>query len=236
MPKKIDYPRGSLKGALEIASTVRELGGSCDKSVCAEKLSKSVTSGAFIDRIAASGKYGLVNNRRGILTVTQLYKDYYLSYDDVEKSRILKKIFLNVPVFNAIYNKYRGEKLPVDILEKALIKEFDIDEKMANRVKGYFISGAKMAGFLNADGTFNQYSDKVERAGDLDNTITESSSEEIERSHVSKTVPRGNNYIINITGPAINQTIEIIEEDHLDIVEAVLGMIKKKMSVKKDET
>jgi hypothetical protein len=236
MPKIIDYPRASFKNSLELAKAVSDLGGSCTKETCADHMKRKL-SGGFTALIGAASKFGLIKAESGNLKITKLYKDYELSYTEDEKTTYLTKAFFNIPVFKKVYETYKDKKLQTKIFDKILIREFKVEEKMASQVKGYFIEAAKMVNLLNADDSFNQLNSNDETSSNNGQTVMPETTEKEDKTFPKQNIiPNGNNYVINITGPAISQTIEVIEEDHLDLVDAVIGIIRKKLSQKKDET
>jgi hypothetical protein len=229
MGKVVEYPKASLKNSLELAKVVDELGGSCNKNTCADKMNKKM-SGAFVDRIAAASKFGLINIKKGNLTTTQLYKNYKLSYTDDEKKEHLRKAFLNVLLFQKILSKYKKGKLPIDILNKALTRELDVPERDASRVAGYFIDGSKMVGLLKQDNTFDLIgiTEEPKHEGDLGPETEGQADEGIKEKRIQKPLPY--DYVVEIRGPNINTTIKILEKDDFTIVDAVLGRMKKKFN------
>ncbi|MBW2981759.1 hypothetical protein KY343_02655 [Candidatus Woesearchaeota archaeon] len=227
MPKIIDYPRASFKKSLEVAKTVDELGGSCDKKTCAEKMGKKV-SGGFLALTAAAAKYGFVKMTKGTLYLDQTYKDYKLAYDEQEKNNVLTKAFFSVPLFKKLYDKYKDVKVPVDLLDKVLIREFGVDERVASRVATYFIEAAKQIKILNPDNSLNQRG-----SGNGEMAETSEKEESITDEHI-KHISSSENYVITIRGPKIDQTIEIEEEDDLLLVQPVMDLIKKKLSKKEN--
>lgn len=153
--KKIDYTRASFNKALELAEAVHNLGGSCNISSAAEKMGKKL-GGSFFAVVSTAVKHDLVTNRKENLVITDKYKEIKLSYNEKEKKLHLRDAFLNVPLFKEIYGKYKDVKLPIEILDKILIKEFGVSNKLGKRIRGYFVEGAKKVGLLNADNTFNK--------------------------------------------------------------------------------
>ena len=216
--KKIDYARSSLRKSLDLANAVDDLGGSCNSSTCAEKMGKK-KGGSFSSIISSAVKYGFIIHKKENLNVTQRYKNIKHAYDDEEKNSHLKKAFLNIPLFNNIYEKYKGIKLPIEILDKILIKEFEVEEKIAKRVGGYFIYGAKMVGLLNQDNTFNQEKDHQENK----------KTEEIKTE--KETLTLGKNYakLFFMTRDSLNLELPL---NSLEDWEDARDLIEKKMNRK----
>ena len=227
MPKKIDYPRASFKACLELAKAVEDLGGQCNMETCSSKMNKKM-SGAFHALVGAATKFGLINRKQGNLYLTDAYEKMKLSYTEEEKQNFLRIFFLNVPVFNDIFLKYKNVKLPVSILDKALIKEFGVDKKLSKRVSKYFIDGAKEVGLLNEDNSFNPLETKEE---ELENKEGNPLVKEIQKKKVMEEDYSGSDkFIIHIYGRGMNSKIEINEEEDLEIVNAMINKVKKNIN------
>jgi len=234
MPKIVEYPRASLKKALELAKAVDELSGSCDKRTAAEKMGMKL-SGGFTEIISSAAKFGFIKTSKGMLILDQNYKDYKLAYNDEEKIQVLQKSFLGVPLFKKVYEKYKDTKLPIDLLSKVLVREFDVDQKIASRVTTHFINAAKKAKLLNPDNSFNQIRKDSEPSYDFKKQNDKSSNYDNEIEQQTSIEPAGKYYVITIKGPSIDQTIKIEEEDHLMLVEAAMNIIKKRLNANKDD-
>ncbi len=125
MPKKVDYPSASLSNSVEIANAVYDLGGQSSIHTCADKLGKSV-SGGFKALVSAADKFGLINNQRGELICTDLFNQYRHAYSEEEENNLLQKAFLSSGVFASLYDRFRGRKVPTDILDRMLVREFHV--------------------------------------------------------------------------------------------------------------
>lgn len=231
MPKILDYPRASLKKSLELAKAVDDLGGSCNQETCAQKLGMKL-SGGFTALSGTVAKYGLIKVNKGNFSTTQTFKDYKLAYNDVEKTEILRKIVLSIPVFNKVYERFRLTKLPADILDKVLAKEFGVEEKVSKRVSGYFLEAAKSAKLLNPDSSFNDLDtpDNVEELNDIQpsNCHDTTNSTEVRTDTTEE-------FVVQINGPNISQRIVVDEPEHLQLVESVMNIIRKKINKKEDD-
>lgn len=234
MPAKLEYPTASIKKSLGLAKAVDELGGSSSLAMCAEKLNKKI-SGGFREIAISSTKYDFLVLKRGTLAITPLYRDIKLAYDEKEKETLLQKAFLNVPLFQKIYDRFKGQKLPVDIFDKLLIKEFSVSERMASRVKKYFIEGAKEVGLLAPDNmvitsteTYNKPTEE-----DLESQFGKLEGETTNSEKQVYSSPQGL-YSVKIFGPGMNSTISIMEKEDIEIVEKMLGKISKRLQEKQD--
>ncbi len=236
MPKIAEYPVASIKKSLELAQTVDELGGSSTIEVCAEKLGKQV-SGGFHQIIQSAVKYGFIVRKKGTLTILPCYKDIKLAYNENERISLLQKAFLNVPLFQKVCNRFANQKLPVEILNKLLIKEFGVPEGIARRVKTHFIGGAKEVGLITPDNII-----VLSRGSQNDTTLSDTGNQksgfefdEID-SRESKVASSPDSYIVKFLGPGMNSTIAINEPEDLDIVKVMLNKVEKKLNTRADES
>ena len=230
MPKIIDYPKSTLENAMLVAISVDGLGGSSNIDVVANKMGKKV-SGAFTALIASASRYGLLNRNKGVLSTTELYRNYKLSYDDVEKRQNLKRMFLEPPIFSELVNKFSGIELPTDQLHLVLVREFGIPDNMGTKVAMYFIEGAKQCGLLNENNIIvsndsnNLNQDSNEDIDDKDEVKSQNFKESVnlEKNETQKT----NNYNIRIRGPGMDSLIDINDADDIEIVKIMLKKIEK---------
>lgn len=236
MPKIAEYPVASIKKSLELAQAVDELGGSSTVEVCAEKLGKQV-SGGFHQIIQSAVKYGFIVRKKGVLTILPCYRDIKLAYNENERTNLLQKAFLNVPLFQKVCNRFANQKLPVEILNKLLIKEFDVPEKMARLVKTHFIGGAKEVGLITPDNiiVLDRGSQDDAILSDMANQKNSFERDEID-SRESKVASSPNSYIVKFLGPGINSTITINELEDLAIVKVILNKVEKKLNTEADES
>jgi hypothetical protein len=225
MPKLVDYPRASLKSALELAEAVDSLGGNSSVDMAATKLEKKV-SGAFNAQISAANKYGLVESKSQKLSVTQLFRDYKLAYDDEERSERLRDAMLNVPLFKDICSRFAGKELPLSHFEKLLIREFSVPDDWGSRIGSYFIEGGKASGLLDESNRVvgatsslgpSESLAEQDEAGSVANPTTKLSETPSQPSSVATnpvhSLPVDGKYRVQITGPSMNSVIEIHEAD-----------------------
>lgn len=231
MPKIVDYPRASLKASFILAQAIDDLGGTATAEMAAEKMGKKI-GGAFRSLMAAAGKFGLVESRKGRLSITGLYREHKLAYSKVEQEQVAQRAFLSVALFRAVYERFKAQKLPVDHFEKLLIREFDVHEMIASRVSKYFIEGAKLIGLLNPDYTFRDVGLPGEAtpqgtADELEPPGEEVSAAAAPTLDQASTDPKS--FAVRITGPGMDSVISIIEEEDLLIVEAMLKKVARSL-------
>lgn len=237
MPKIIEYPRASFQRVLEMADAVDYLGGKCSVQSCADKLKVKVT-GAFTALISAAKKHGLVESSKDALVVTDIYKKVKLAYDDDERRQNLRLAFLAPPTYNKVYEKFKGRVLPIQMLDKLLIREFGVDSDVAQRISNYFIEGAKVCELLVdnklidfTNGTSLESNEEIKNenepaAFNNDNKKPLSETHKMESSTTSDSV---GSYIVHIYGPGMNSKLTIDEEEDLIILDAMISKLKKRM-------
>ena len=227
MPKIIEYPRGSLSRSVELAQAVDSLGGKCSTEMCATHMKRKV-SGAFMAAVGAAVKFGLVETSKKQLTITELYRDYKLAYSDADKQMALKKALLTPPVYERLYARFHGQELPVAILDKLLIREFDVSEADASKVSGYFVDGARDIGLLGDDGVLNGLNSDEDKDDDKDRDEEFDEIPEDEFDDADDQ-PVKSRYIVSIRGPGMKSEIQLLEPDDLLIVDAMLTKVRRKL-------
>jgi hypothetical protein len=233
MGKAIEYPKASFKASQEMAAAVDSLGGSCSVEMCAEKMGNKV-SGAFQNIVYSAQKFRLVNYKAGQISTSSLFRDIKLSYTDDEKTKLLITSFLSPPVFSRLYDRFKGIELPIAMLEKMLIKEYEVDDNVASRIKKYFVEGAKIIGLLNAQNQLIKI-EHLSKVNDEDSNLNE---EVINQEPIPQAAQESNQnplsisdldeFVFHITGPGINSKIAIREEEDFTILEAMIKKIRKR--------
>ena len=150
MPKFIDYPRASFTRSLELASAVNALGGTCTYNECADKMGIKV-SGGFTAIVGAASKHNLVQAKKEKLNTTTLYNNINSAISVLNKRNYLRKSFLNPPLYNNVFLFYQDKRFPITNLPEIFKNDFDVDEKLAVRISGYFVEGLKLCELLEND-------------------------------------------------------------------------------------
>jgi hypothetical protein len=143
----IQFPYGSLNDAKDFAKNIFDGGGQqgTPDQVAAWTGHQIVDSGAFRTKLATARIFGVVNVARHLISLTELGHDII----DVKRERQARAhAFLHVPLYRAIYEKYRGKMLPGD---KPLENEFvllGVAHKQADKARQAFQRSAEQAGFF----------------------------------------------------------------------------------------
>lgn len=235
MPKLIDYPRTSLNTAIEISDATYAMGGSCTAATCAAKLGKQM-SGAFRAAIGSAVKFGLVTSKGGKLAVTDRYKAIKLAYNDEERRSQVVAAFLTPGLYATIAGRFAGIELPTAILDKVLMKEMGVDPKSAAEIAQRFIGGVKSLGLLE-NGVLVTGSQAQASGDDMENGATDEAvraSKEAEGevigTETSVGAMDGTEFIVHITGPGMNSKLILREEEDMEIVNAMLKKVQRRLS------
>ncbi len=232
----IDYPQASLKNALDVAKAVDELGGRCTTEMAAEKLGMKM-SGGYRSLVGAAAKYGLVTSKSGTLETTAAFKDYKLAYSPEAAWTFLQQCLLKPPVFQKVYERFKGRALPLGHFDKLLIKEFGVAEATGSRVAKYFVDGAKMCSLLGQgnvliEQTLSPGSSQPEAvetdAAEADQLSTSNrSGSELPATDLQR---QPTSYTVRISGPGMDSVVAIHESDDLDIVDIMLKKVRRQLS------
>lgn len=229
MPKLVDYPNSSWSNALKFAEAVRELGQECSLETCASRLGMAVKGGAFNYIKAGAMKYGLVDANNGKVATTELFRQMDLAYDPAKKSALAAKAFLNPGLFLRLWEKYRGSRLPVDMLGKILAADFAVPSSISLRIASYFVDGAREVGLLGGDNTFvialpTTNGDQVQQKSEHTPGLVETPAEPAPEVTIKTDV------IVIIKGKGINFSLVIESKDDIEDVKNVLKTVERKIS------
>ena len=247
MPKITEYPRASFKNALNLADAVNTLGGDCNANTCADKLNYKGgnKNGAFNSLVSAAVKHDLVTSKSETLVTTDVYNKISLAYNNIERQKHMQTAFLSPVLYHKIYEKFKGKELPVDILERMLIREYDVDKSMSSRVTGYIVEGAKFVGLLIDNRlTENVAVEEVEVLDDK-NDVVKHKGERNDRAELVtyQDIPvrlhqneekrdfNAEGYVLHVVGPDIDSKYKLADEDDFLIIEATLRKLKRKLGI-----
>lgn len=158
----IEFPYMPLETAEEVARAVysRSGFGTCELDELAAEMDQTM-SGAFRQKTSAAKTFGVVDkDGRSAFKLTDLGRRII---DDSSSAAARVEAFLAVPLYLAIYEKYRGQKLPP---AKALEREMQsvgVSSKQTDRARQAFERSAHYAGFFSS-GTDRLVRPKIEGA------------------------------------------------------------------------
>lgn len=145
----IDFPYAPLEAAAEVARAIyaRCGFGSCDQDELAAQMGQTL-SGAFRMKTGAAKIFGLVEkDGRSAFRLSEIGKRI-VSAESEQSSKV--DAFLSVPLYQEIYDKFRGHNLPPS---KALEREMEtlgVPRKQTDRARQAFERSAQYAGFFDS--------------------------------------------------------------------------------------
>ncbi len=145
----IGFPYQTLDEAVELASAIHKnvSAGECADDQLAPWLSSSQKSSSYRLRVYASKMFGLIESQsHGVHKLTDLGLRIV---DSSQASAAKVEAFLEVPLFRAVFEKYRGNSLPP---AAALEREFHVlgvAQKQTGKARSSFERSAQSAGYFN---------------------------------------------------------------------------------------
>lgn len=142
----IEFPYLDQENSFEIAEGVHQVGGSgCDWDQLAAHFKQSAQGGGFRLRLICAKTFGLVSYDRGKITLTQLG---LRSVDPQQIKAAKVESFLTVPLYKAVYEKFRGGTLPPPAGLEREMTAMGVSKKQADKARQAFQRSAKFAGFF----------------------------------------------------------------------------------------
>ncbi len=147
---KIEFPYGDLDDALSVATAIHtNAGTSATTDQLAAYMKQSATSGAFRTKAATAGVFGLTTNERGTVTLTPLGRRIV---DPGQERQARAEAFLAVPLYKAVFDKFRGHTLPPAAALEREMGNLGVSTKQTDKARQAFERSAQQAGFF-AHGT-----------------------------------------------------------------------------------
>lgn len=142
----IAFPYADLESAIELAEAIfRNVGGGeCDDSQLAAWSNQSAKSSTFRVQIYAARTYGILGGDGPRHSLTDLGS----AIVDLQRKQEAKvRAFLAVPLFSAIFEKFKGGALPpAAALEREMVG-LGVAQKQKERARQVFEKSAEQAGF-----------------------------------------------------------------------------------------
>lgn len=146
----IAFPYLDLNDAIEVADTIhKNVGtGSCSTDQLAPWLKQSPSSSAFRQRITTSRNFGLTDfDGPGNLKLTDLGR---MVVDPKRQREACASAFLKIPLYQALFDKFKGSVLPPTLALEREIVALGVAEKQKDRARQVFERSAQQAGFFEA--------------------------------------------------------------------------------------
>jgi hypothetical protein len=145
---EIEFPYADLESAVELAKVIHDKAGtSCEVDELAAWMGQSPTGGTFRSRLGAARLFGLIETGQGRVTLTQSGRE---ALDGTGKERSTRvAAFLNVPLFQAMYDHHKGNALPPPPAIERQMEQLGVSPKQKQRARQTFATSAQYSGFID---------------------------------------------------------------------------------------
>lgn len=159
------FPAYGFTTALDIARRVEESGGgSLTEETLAINLGLSAKSSGFRLKSLAARQFQLIGKQGDTLTTTPVAKAIFKPTSNEDALRGYRQAFLSIPLFQAVAERYRGQRLPdSQTLRNVLEREFHVDHSRVQQAERVLLDSARDTHLLNhtGDGTYLVVSEGV---------------------------------------------------------------------------
>src|ERR1700694_2974959 len=146
---EIEFPYADLESAVEVGKTINDkAGSSCEVDELAAWMGQTASGGTFRTRLGAARMFGLIETGQGRVTLTQLGRDSLPNSGSERAARV--SAFLNVELFRAMYDQYKGSALPPPPAIERQVAQLGVSPKQTERARQTFMKSAQYAGFIDA--------------------------------------------------------------------------------------
>ncbi|MBI1335273.1 MAG: hypothetical protein GC165_20620 [Armatimonadetes bacterium] len=145
----IAFPYMDLESAESVATMIHQkFGDSGHLDTLADALGHAgIKSGAFQMKMSAARTFGLVETDRLAVTLTALGQRIVQPH---LRSQARVEAFLTVPLYNKIFEEYRGRQLPPDEGLQSRFKTLGVAPKQVEKARQTFRRSAEQAGMMSA--------------------------------------------------------------------------------------
>lgn len=145
----IGFPYNNLGDAIEVAQAIQNnVGtGDCDDAQLSAWLNLSAKSSGYRIQISAARMFNLVESSAGKHRLASLGR---MMVDPQREREARAKSFLAVPLYSAIYEKYKGGVLPPPAALEREIIALGVAEKQTGRARQVFERSAEQAGYFES--------------------------------------------------------------------------------------
>jgi hypothetical protein len=146
---EIEFPYADLESAVELAQTINDrAGSSAENEELAVWMGQTASGGTFRTRLGAAKMFGLIETGQGRASLTQLGRDVLENSGNTHAARI--SAFLNVELFKAMYDQFKGNALPPPPAIERQVVELGVSPRQKERARQTFMKSAQYAGFIDA--------------------------------------------------------------------------------------
>ncbi|MCB2263600.1 MAG: hypothetical protein LGR52_11815 [Candidatus Thiosymbion ectosymbiont of Robbea hypermnestra] len=142
----IKFPYMDLGEAISVAQAIHENAGTqCDRIQLAAYLGQSTTSGTFRLKVSTASNFGLVKSSHGVVALTSLGRNIA---DRTKSARAKVDAFFGIPLYQAIYDEFKGQTLPPPVALERYMASIGVSEKQTDKARQAFQRSAEVAGFF----------------------------------------------------------------------------------------
>lgn len=164
------FPAYGFTTALDIARRVEESGGgTLTEETLAVNMGLSVKSSGFRLKSLAARQFQLISKQGETLTTTPVAKAIFKPTSNEDALRGYRQSFLSIPLFQAVSERYRGQRLPdSQTMRNVLEREFHVEHSRVQQAERMLLDSARDAHLLKhrGDGTYLVVSDSTNGALD----------------------------------------------------------------------
>lgn len=143
----IAFPYVPLQDVVKMVLKVERRGHRCRVNELAADLDQHKTSGAFRSRLSAGRMFGVAETIRGDISLTELGQ---MVCNPDTRPEALARAFLNVPLYEKIYGKFAGGKLPPATGIEAEMMRLGVPAKQASKARQVLMRSADLAGYFGS--------------------------------------------------------------------------------------
>lgn len=142
----ISFPYNDLDNGVRVAKAVHRIGGStCQRDQLAAELRVSAAGGGFSLLLLTAKIFGLITYGQGTVQLTALGQ----RINDPKQERGAKaEAFLVVPLYKAIYERFKGATLPPANALESEMANLGVAKKQTDKARQTFQRSAKQGGFF----------------------------------------------------------------------------------------
>jgi len=142
----IQFPYVSMEDAAAIAEGIHAVGGnSCQIDQLAAHLKVKPDTGAFRLKLAAAKMFGFITYSSGMATLAALGSRLC---DLTQKDAARAEAFLQVPLYNRVYEQFKGASLPPPAGLEAAMVTMGVAAKQKDTARQVFQRSAQYAGYF----------------------------------------------------------------------------------------
>ena len=157
------FPAYGFSMALDIARQVEESGGgTLTEETLAVNLGLSKNSSGFRLKCLAARQFNLLVKQGATVSTTSIAKAILKPTSEEDALRGYRQSFLSIPLFQAVSERYRGQRLPdSQTLRNVLEREFLVEHKRVQQAERLLLDSARDTYLLKhrGDGTYLTISD-----------------------------------------------------------------------------